>query len=267
LLSKSRSEFQVRNNLIHDNEYHCGPESSYFDYCRPLGADAQRIGGVTGNVFLRNRIHDFSVRSQINGDHNYVIGNICYRARNSDAKSFPTGQCFGIQPYGISAYNVFANNTMFDTDDAAILFAPNKTGLATMHTIVNNVMQNCAADAPKGRKNSCIYVPDDTSIGSQVISHNLVYNDWGPASILYKGRNLATAAIPATSEKVPNIGEGGLQYNWNADPLLRGTLTGDFSLSESSPAVQRGIEVPLPRQGVSFNHHDLGAIPFRPNVR
>ena len=263
LFSKTPSKLQVRNNMIQDNEYHCGPNSSYFDYCRPIIAEGERIGDVRGNIFFRNRMHDFSVRSQINGDHNSVIGNVCYHTVNSDAKTHPTGQCFSIQPYGTSEHNVFANNTMYDTADVAIEFVPGNAGPASLHQVINNIMQNCAADATNGRRNACIFVGSDASIGPQIISHNLVYNDWGAARIEIRGRDFRKHSSHPEVTQSQNYESDEMNLNWINDPKLRDPARGDFSLAPNSPAIQKGIKITVPRSIVGYDSSDLGAIPFR----
>jgi hypothetical protein len=153
----------VSRNVIFDNEFHCGPGSSYFDYCRPFGLDGFKADSVRDNILLRNRMHDFSVAAQVNGNNNYMVGNVCYNTINSKAKKHLTGQCFSLQSYVWSRDNLVANNTMVNTADVAVQFIPGNAGVSGGHRIVNNIMYGCGRATVSARRDACISVAPDVS--------------------------------------------------------------------------------------------------------
>ncbi len=166
----------VNRNLVFDNEFHCGPHSSYFDYCRPFGIDGIQAGSAEYNVVFNNRMHDFSVAAQVNGNNNYLVGNTCYNTSNSKTRRLPTGQCFSLQPYQWSRDNLVANNTMAYTADVAIQLIPGRGGVSAGHRIVNNIMYGCGLDTRPTRRDACIALARDDSVGPQVLINNLMYN-------------------------------------------------------------------------------------------
>lgn len=254
LISQSNGQMSVRENLIYDNEYHCGPKSSFLDYCRPFSVDGNSMGSAEMNVFFRNRLHDFSVRCQINGNNNYIVGNVCYGTVNSKAKSFPTGQCFSIQPYGISKNNVVANNTTFNTADVAIEFVGGGFSKSNGHHVLNNIFYNCGQAAALERRNACIYVEDSPSVGAQVIRHNILFNASEPAVIVY--RELGTLGLTDIKRSVIDVFESNMTMN----PRLRDVENQDFSLLPDSPALGAGVRISVPLLNYQGFGRDIGAV-------
>jgi hypothetical protein len=244
----------VNRNIIFDNEFHCGPGSSYFDYCRPFGVDGFKASSVEDNVFFRNVMHDFSVRAQINGNNNYVVGNVCYNTINSKARKYPTGQCFSLQPYGWSRDNVVANNTMVNTADVAVQFVPGKAGVSGGHRVINNIMYGCGRAAVSSRRNACIELAADSSVGPQLLIDNLVYNPGQPVRVLYR------LDWSEDFDKFHARGGDTVKDNRLADPKFRDPAHGDFSLLPGSPAIGAGRPVEVPGLKLSGNVLDIGAV-------
>lgn len=230
----------VNRNLVFDNEFHCGPHSSYFDYCRPFGIDGFQAGSAQYNVVFHNRMHDFSVAAQVNGNDNYLVGNTCYNTSNSKTRRQPTGQCFSLQPYKWSRDNLVANNTMAYTADAAIQFIPGKAGVSAGHRVVNNIMYGCGLDTKPTRRDVCIAVALDDSVGPQVLVNNLMYNPGRAVRVLYRrdwseevGKLRAAYGDTIDAIRV-------------ADPMFRDPENGDFSLRPESPAIGAGRPIDVP---------------------
>lgn len=259
LVSNTPNAAGTLGNIVQDNEFHCGPDSSYFDYCRPFAVDGQKIGSTSNNVFFRNILHDFSVRSQINGDHNSVIGNICYNAVNSSATQHATGQCFSLQPYAVSRDNLIANNTVYNTADTGLEFISGNAGISSGHQVLNNIFYNCAPMALNGRRGVCIYLEDHASVGPQAIRNNLLFNDRTAALVSYR---------KAHSKRVvdlPELASDELDGNFSADPKLRNPAGGDFSPNPDSPVLARGLHPESKEARYSAEGVDLGAMAVLPS--
>lgn len=240
----------VTDNRVFDNEFHCGAGSSYFDYCRPLGIDGASAGKASRNLVFRNRMHDFSVGSQVNGNENLIVGNFCYDVVNSGARSTPTGQCFRLQPYGYSRDNLIAYNTMVRTADAAVEVRPGVAGVASGHRIVGNIMYDCGRAAGTG---VCLDVRDDASVGPQSIVDNLLFNPGRTTLVRYRQSG------PTQVAKL-RPGDGAtVSGNQVADPLFRNAAAADFELMPDSPAAGAGKPLVLPGLELRGPAVDLGA--------
>lgn len=241
LNASRRGDPGVTDNLVDHNDIHCGLLSSYFDYCRPFGIDGWRAGAASGNAFFANRLHDFSLGAQVNGDRNFVIGNYCYNVVNSGVRKYPTGMCFRMQAYVFSQDNLIAFNTMANTADAAIEFIPGKGGMTAGHRVVGNIFHGCARDAPPARRDACIAMSAAPEVGFQLIKDNLFFNPGDrPVRILYRSQWAVELSRWKPSEGDHVLG------NRMADPLFTNPQTGDFSLAWDSPARGRVpvLEVP-----------------------
>lgn len=243
----------VRRNLIYENEFYCGPGSSYFDYCRPYGLDGLKADFVRDNVVFGNRMHDFSVAAQVNGNNNYIIGNLCYNTINSKAKTHLTGQCFSLQPYVWSRDNVLANNTMVNTADVAVQFIPGDAGVSGGHRIVNNIMYGCGRATVSTRRDACIAVAPDISVGPQEISNNLMYNPGRPVRVLYR-RDWAEEFVKLKARYGDIV-----ETNRIADPRFQDPDQHDFSLKADSPAMSSGRPIVVPGLNVSDAAINIGA--------
>lgn len=234
----------VNGNIVADNEFHCGPGSSYFDYCRPFGVDGYRSGSAQRNVFMNNRMHDFSVAAQVNGNDNYVLGNTCYNTINSRWRTYPTGQCFSLQPYVWSRDNLIANNTMANTADVAIQFIPGPAGVSTGHRVVANIMYGCGRATTPSRRDACINLARHPSVGPQTLIGNLFYNPGRSVRVLYR-RDWSEDA-----EKMRGAYGDTVEGNRLGDPMFRDPDRGDFSLLPASPALGAGKAIEVP--GLAF---------------
>lgn len=243
----------VNRNRVFDNEFHCGPHSSYFDYCRPLGIDGIKAGSAQHNVIFNNRMHDFSIASQVNGNNNYIVGNTCYNVINSKARRRPTGQCFSLQPYKWSRDNLVANNTMAYTADVAIQLIPGNGSVSSGHRVVGNIMYGCGLATKPTRRDACISVAQDGSVGPQKLINNLMYNPGRSVRVLYRRD---------WSEEIGKLQSGygdAIEANRVTDPMFRNPAAGDFSLLAGSPAFGAGIPIDVPGLIVSGEAVNIGA--------
>jgi len=151
---------QVTDNLIEANDIHCGPQSSYFDYCRPLGIDGN-AGGATRNIVTRNVWHDFTVAPQLNGTDNLIVGNVCRGAYEGAPTSQSSAQCVALQGYVQSSRNVFLQNHFSGTHGYAIRIISGTAG-EPGHRFIGNVIE-CS---------QCLDIRPDASTGAMIWQGN-----------------------------------------------------------------------------------------------
>lgn len=150
----------VLHNLIAYNNFHCGPHSSYWDYCRPLSIDGVAEGAASNNIVTGNWFHDFSVRIQFNGNDNVFVNNQCWNVSTTSAKSFRTDQCIDMQGYQWSRNNVIIGNTL----EAVVSISPGAKYTGG-HVITGNQLPAQVVEKV------------DPSIGPNVILRNYVLRD------------------------------------------------------------------------------------------
>lgn len=151
---------QVTDNIIEGNDIHCGPQSAYFDYCRPLGIDGND-GGASRNIVTRNVWHDFTVAPQINGNDNLIVGNVCRGAYDGAPTSRSVAQCLALQGYVQSTGNTFLQNHFSGTHGYAIKILSGTAGQPG-HRFIGNVIE-CS---------QCLDISADASIGPMVWQGN-----------------------------------------------------------------------------------------------
>lgn len=250
----------VNRNLVFGNEFHCGPGSSYFDYCRPFGIDGIQAGSAERNVLFNNHMHDFSVAAQVNGNDNFIIANRCHDAINSTARQTPTGQCFSLQPYGWSRNNLIANNTMVSLADAAIQFLPGDAGVSAGHRVIANIMYDCGLATSSNRRDVCIALSPHRSVGPQTLVGNLMYNAGRSVRVMYR-RDWAEAIARLRSAYGDTV-----EANRVADPMLRSPAAGDFSLLDGSPAIGAGVPIEVPGLIFAGEAVNIGADQLSPEA-
>lgn len=242
----------VIDNRIDHNDIHCGPSSSYVDYCRPVGIDGSRPGAASGNLIFANRLHDFSVGAQVNGDRNAVVGNFCYNVVNSGARGSPTGMCFRLQAYVFSRDNLIAFNTIANTADAAVELRSGDGGITAGHRVIGNLFYGCGHDAVPERRDVCIVVGAAPEVGPAVIEDNLFFNPGGRAvRMLYRNPRAVEAQYWQA------VAGDRLSGNRVANPLFLDAPAGDFDLAAASPA-RRDVPV-LEVSGLAGQPLALGA--------
>jgi hypothetical protein len=224
----------------------------------PSGWTATKPDYAQDNVVFNNRMHDFSVAAQVNGNNNYMVGNtLLQHVINSKTKKLPTGQCFSLQPYVWSRDNLVANNTMAYTADVAIQMTPGIAGVSGGHRIVNNIMYNCGRATVSTRRNACIAVAPDASVGPQEISNNLMYNPDSPVRVVYR-RDWAEDF----DRLKPRFGDT-VVANRAVDPRFQDPDRHDFGLRSDSPASGAGRPISVPGLKISGAGINIGAVQSR----
>lgn len=205
------------------------------------------------NIFRFNIIKNCTVRSQINGDHNYWYGNIWMSGGLS--KVYPDrSQHVQFQewstPSTVSRYNIFAFNVLDGAYDVGLIsYSPTIEG----NEVRNNIFINNAYG--KGSNAQVQIGHSSPDIGATVWTNNIFYSDSTRNVINYHGNimELGVAQSLYSTEFSNNI---------NADPHLNT----DYSLKADSPARGAGVPVDsiiMDANGVEMhNPPDVGAYQY-----
>ena len=75
---------------------------------------------------------------------------------------------------------------MANTADVAIQLIPGEGGVSVGHRVVNNIMYSCGLATSSTRRDACIAVAPDASVGPQTLIGNLMYNPGRSVRVLYR---------------------------------------------------------------------------------
>lgn len=234
----------IYDNKIYKNTF-TGTNNSYN---RVIGMDGNE-GKTYNNEFYFNLIKDHKVRSQINGNNNWVHHNIFDGQTTSPARYYGldgSGQAIEMSVYGsqyVSHGNKIDNNLFINTTEAAIVLRsyggfPNKS---VNHLIRNNIFNNTgyqtalAADA-----GLAIKLTTTIEAFNNIFQNNCINNPGKPATsaIKYYGALLSVAQFNLQNGNNSNT----MTNNIQLDPMFINN-TNDFHLQPPSPCIDSGIVI------------------------
>jgi hypothetical protein len=115
-------------------------------------------------------------------------------------------------------------------------------------------MYDCGKATVSTRRDACIAVAPDVSVGPQEISNNLMYNPGRPVRVLYR-RDWSEDFVKLKARYDDRVAA-----NLLIDPLLRDTERADFNLRPGSPAIGAGRPVEVPGLAMPGAFRDVGAV-------
>lgn len=181
-----RGTTTITNNRISNVTFTC---QWFVEYCRAFGVDGSRLHAATGNMFVNNRVKNMTVRSQLNGNGNIVEGNLFTDQRIGAVvidKSH-ISQVLEFQGYaGPSQDNLIRRNIFANNLASPCISFRNGTNTVSGNIIVENTFINCGGLDTPGAEYTALYIPEDATIGAQVIRNNTFLVSNGEAPIHYK---------------------------------------------------------------------------------
>ena len=216
-------------------------------YAHPFGADGP-IDSCAHNEWAYNIVTNCRTAIQVNGNNNIVHNNIIGLMKQSPAKTIATANAFICAVYeaytseddflhNVSENNIFENNLIYDTDEAAIRiddFGYEDRAVKNI-TFRNNLIVNSGLN-PIGAaydKGTAIYFDDIGIIDSIQFENNLFYQDTLPNEILYLANS--SQYVDFDSFNIINY-EFGIKStdNLNEDPMLLANIPSDVSIAINS---------------------------------
>lgn len=234
----------VYNNKIHDNYFN----GSNISYGRPLGTDGIN-GKCYNNEFYNNIMKNHTVRSQINGNNNWVHHNIFDGQTTSPANFYGTdgsGQAIELSIYGndlVCYGNKIDNNLFVNTKEAAIVIRAYLINHAYNHYIRNNIFFNTGyAPALAADSGIAIRIEDQQKVYNNFFQNNCVFNPNKPANNAVKlyGTKMDISQFNSMNGFNGNIIGSNIQLN----PLFVDYLNANYHLTSNSPCIDAGITIP-----------------------
>ncbi len=234
----SASDNGVFNNKIYGN-FISGEHVTYF---RGLGTDGYE-NKCRDNEFFNNIIKNTTVRSQINGNHNWIHHNIFDGVKNSIVKSWGVGQAIDLQGYGTDQVchdNKIDNNLIMNCDEPGITFSGN--GNNKFHNYVrNNIILNCGRNSKAGYDGIGIAIENSNTIQINYFYNNCIYNGSENApAVFVRGAFLTVQEFNHLNNALDMASD-----NIQNDPLLETPDSLYYYLTGNSPCIDAGIPVGL----------------------
>ncbi len=233
----------VYNNKIHNNYFN----GSNISYGRPLGTDGVD-GKCYNNEFFNNIMKDHTVRSQINGNNNWVHHNIFDGQTTSPARRYGTdgsGQAIELSIYDndfVCYGNKIDNNLFVNTSEAAIVIRSYLVNHAYNNYIRNNIFYNTGyATANVPDTGIAIRIEDQSQVYNNFFQNNCVYNPNMPPNNAVKlyGTKMNISQFNTLNGSNGNV----IQNNLQSNPLFVDYLNRDYHLTPNSPCVDAGITI------------------------
>jgi|CXWL01.1.fsa_nt_gi hypothetical protein len=181
----------VTGNRVEGNNLTCDP---HVEYCRGFAIDGAALGRASGNYVSSNVINGATIRSQLNGNGNYVVGNMFQNQRSGTVKPAAV-QSLDMEGYaGPSQDNFILNNTFLNnTVGPCISFrvgANKKSG----YVVSGNLLYNCGGAAVAGYEQAALVLENAPSVGDQAFTNNHIHDAAQTNTVFYKSTGLTTVA-------------------------------------------------------------------------
>lgn len=226
-------------NQIVDNFLDCSLNKHY---CRGFAIDGETVGDSANNVFARNWIKNQNIRTQVNGNANYIASNVWTDARQSTVSgSEDDGEYLSFEGYSslASQDNLIYNNGFSNNTYNYCIDFKNGATSKTGYVVANNVMVACGGTA--GSNDNVALNIDASGVGNNTFSNNDIHNS-GATPVFYK----ASGAVSVAAFQSACSGDV-CSGNIASDPLLLGgpnpTTTEGFRPTAASPLCGTGIHV------------------------
>ena len=190
LLNTFNSSEGVNHNTIRYNNI-SAPD---IPYAHPIGTDGPS-GRCNENEIGYNFISDCRTTCQINGEDNRFHHNILKHFRQSPAKNTFSAHAITIAAYdvldigNVSRNNIFENNLIMDSDEAAFRFDDQGFNILVDSIFVrNNIIIDSGLDPINGEYNegTAIYFDDSEYMNDIFFENNLFFQNTIFGDVLYK---------------------------------------------------------------------------------
>jgi hypothetical protein len=233
---------------VHDNLFYRNTlTGSNLSYARAFATDGAD-GRCHHNEFRNNLVVDHTVRSQINGNDNWVHHNVFDGMTTSTAKHFGiegSAQAILLSVYGptlVCRNNRIEHNLFLNTAEAAVaLWSHRFPHKVHGNTVRNNIFIN-AGSAPATQADSgvAILMRDTLEVWGNDIRNNCLFRGEGTARVRHYGTLRTVADLALHSGSHGNLFTGNIE----ADPLLQDLGRRNYRPNRWSPCVDVGLPIP-----------------------
>lgn len=211
-------------------------------YLRGLNTDGYE-DKCRDNEIFNNIIKNTTVRSQINGNNNWIHHNIINGVKNSIVKSWAVGQGIDLQGYGTDFAchdNKIDNNLIMNCDEPGITFSGNGNDKKNNY-VRNNIILNCGRNSKAEYDNIGIAIENSNTIKTNYFFNNCIFGKVENAPAVFLRGNYLTVEQFNNQNSAYDIASNNIQK----DPLLETSDSIYFYLTKNSPCIDAGIDVGL----------------------
>ncbi len=216
-------------------------------YLHGIGTDGPE-GECSRNEFYDNLIIHTTVRSQINGDNNWIHHNIVYDVKNAVARSYSTAQGFDLECYGdnfVCHDNKIDNNLIMNCDEPGIFFR-DSYGPKYNNYVRNNIILNCGRNSKDGFNGVGIVIQGSNTILTNFFYNNCVYSGDTVSKVIYERGKLVNTDEFNSNNGFQDIAKDNIQN----DPSVFTFDYSNFYIRDNSPCVDAGLDI-----GLKFDYY------------
>ena len=181
----------VVNSHFYDNTL----EYTTVEYGRCFALDGAATGRASNNYVYRNDCNGQPIRSQFNGDANYVFGNL-FRNQRLGTVDTTAVQSLDMEGYtgSVSQDNFIYNNTFLNNPYGPCISFRAGANTKSGYTVTNNLLYGCGGPQIAGAENIALYIANAASVGNQTFKNNYIYSTGQTSTVYYKATGATTVA-------------------------------------------------------------------------
>lgn len=171
-------------------------EYTTVEYGRCFALDGAATGRASNNYVYRNDCNGQPIRSQLNGDANYVFGNL-FRNQRLGTVDTTAVQSLDMEGYtgSVSQDNFIYNNTFLNNPYGPCISFRAGTNTKSGYTVTNNLLYGCGGTQVAGAEWIALYIGNAASVGNQTFKNNYIYSMGQTSTVYYKATGAATVAL------------------------------------------------------------------------
>jgi hypothetical protein len=239
-------KYTVNYNKIYNNYI----SASHVDYGRGFAVQSPWSGTVSYNEIYGNHIYDTGVRNQIGCDYNLFAYNIIDTVTDdrtpyrSDAIAQGLSLSVSNDPKTgwIQQFNKIYNNIIYNCEEPGLRITSHSFSIPIENNeIINNIILDCGKASRSNRNGIGITIENDSFIRGNIYKNNVIYNNSYTEVVYYRGDGPISVKVFNTKSFYGDQ----ISVNLFQDPQFMDISQSNFRLRETSPCIDRGVDVSL----------------------
>ncbi len=208
------------------------------EYGRAFETSGSADGKSANNTIQFNKIDQQVIRSQINGDHQTLKGNVWTNQRQGTVNSTAV-QSLDFEGFTgvVSHDHTVENETFINNQYGPCISIRNGTNTKFGITFRNIVMSNCGGTGPGGTQNNVgLFIDNAASVGAVTVQNLDIYHPTIATPVYYK--TSGAVSVSAFQAACGALGDT-CSANFSSDPLFVSAT--DYHPKPGSPLLGAGI--------------------------